>query len=144
MEVPRWRWSVLSLGVIMTLIAAGCGGRGQLGAEAMLQDSKTLRSAAAEGALLSEDAVSGKATSNYIHEHAVELSEAASQIEATLQAASTDPSLEPERGQLVVLARRIGDDLERLSEASTDEQHALTSELQAAADASQRIGEGLT
>ena len=144
MEVPRWRWSVLGLGVIMTLIAAGCGGGGQVGAEAMLQDSKTLRSAAAEGALLAEDAVSGKATSNYIHEHAVELSEAASQIEATLQAASTDPSLEPERGQLVVLARRIGDDLQRLSEASTDEQRTLTSELEAAADASQRIGDGLT
>jgi hypothetical protein len=144
MEVPRWRWSVLGLGVIVALIAAGCGGGGQLGAEAMLQDSKTLRSAAAEGALLSEDAVSGKATSNYIHEHAVELSQVASQIEATLQAASTDPSLEPERGQLVVLARRISDDLQRLSEASIDEQGTLTSELQAAADASQRIGDGLT
>ena len=144
MEVPRWRWSVLGLGVIMTVIAAGCGGGGQLGAKALLEQSKTLRSEAAEGALLSEDAVSGKATSNYIHEHAVELSEAASQIEATLQAASIDPSLEPERGQLDVLARRISDDLQRLSEASTDEQGTLTSELQAAADASQRIGEGLT
>jgi hypothetical protein len=144
MEVPRWRWSVLGLGVIVALAGASCGGSGQLGAKALLEQSKTLRSEAAEGALLSEDAVSGKATSNYIHEHAVELSEAASQIEATLQAASTDPSLEPERGQLVVLARRITDDLERLSEASTDEQRALTSELQAAADASQRIGEGLT
>jgi hypothetical protein len=144
MEVPRWRWSVLGLGVIVSLIAAGCGGGGRLGAKALLEDSKTLRSAAAEGALLAEDAVSGKATSNYIHEHAVELSEAASQIEAALQAASTDPSLEPERGQLVVLAGRISDDLHRLSEASTDERRALTSELQAAADASQRIGEGLT
>jgi hypothetical protein len=144
MEVPRWRRSVLGLGLIMTLIAAGCGAGGRLGAKALLEQSKTLRSEAAEGALLSEDAVSGKATSNYIHEHAVELSEAASQIEATLQAASTDPSLEPERGQLVVLARRIGADLERLSEASTDEQRTLTSELQAAADASRRIGDGLT
>jgi hypothetical protein len=144
MEAPRWRWSVLGLGVIMTLIAAGCGGGGQLGAEALLQDSKTLRSAAAEGALLAEDAVSGKATSNYIHEHAVELSEAASEIEATLQAASTEPSLEPERGQLAILAGQISADLERLSEASTDEQSALTRELQAAADASRRIGDGLT
>jgi hypothetical protein len=144
MEVPRWRRSVLGVGLIMSLIAAGCGGSGQLGAKALLEQSKTLRSDAAEGALLSEDAVSGKATSNYVHEHAVELSEAASQIETTLQAASTDPSLELERGQLVVLARRIGDDLQRLSEASTDEQRTLTSELQAAADASRRIGDGLT
>ena len=74
----------------------------------------------------------------------VELSEAASQIEATLRAGSTEPSLEPERDQLVVLARRISDDLLRLSEASNDEQRTLTSELQAAADASRGIGDGLT
>jgi hypothetical protein len=135
---------VLGLGLIMTLIAAGCGAGGQLGAKALLEQSKTLRSEAAEGALLAEDAVSGKATSNYIHEHAVELSEAASQIETTLQRASTDPSLEPERGQLAVLAGQISADLQRLSEASTDEQRTLTSELQVAADASRRIGDGLT
>jgi len=138
------RRSVLRLATICALIGTACASNGQLGTEALLQGSESLRSAAAEGALLAEDAVSGKATSNYIHEHAVELSEAASQIEATLQAASIDPSLEPERGQLDVLARRISDDLQRLSEASTDEQGTLTSELQAAADASQRIGEGLT
>jgi predicted trehalose synthase len=138
------RTSVLRLATICALIGTACASNGQLGAEALLQGSESLRSAAAEGALLAEDAVAGKATSNYIHGHAVELSEAASQIEATLQAASTDPSLEPERGQLVVLARRISDDLRRLSEASTDERRTLTSELQTAADASQRIGEGLT
>jgi hypothetical protein len=138
------RTSVIRLATICALIATACASNGQLGAKALLQQSKTLTSQAAEGALLSEDAVSGKATRNYIHEHAVELSEAASQIEATLRAGSTDPSLEPERGQLVVVARSISDDLLRLSEASTDEQRTLTSELQAAADASQRIGEGLT
>jgi hypothetical protein len=138
------RRSVLRLATICALIGTACASNGQLGTEALLQGSESLRSAAAEGALLAEDAVSGKATSNYIHEHAVELSEAASQIEATLEAASTDPSFEPERGQLVALARRISDDLQRLSEASTDERRTLTSELQAAADASQRIGEGLT
>jgi hypothetical protein len=138
------RTSVLRLATICALIGTACASNGRLGAEALLQGSESLRSAAAEGALLAEDAVSGKATSNYIHEHAVELSQVASQIEATLQAASTDPSLEPERGQLVVLARRISDDLQRLSEASIDEQGTLTSELQAAADASQRIGDGLT
>jgi hypothetical protein len=138
------RTSVLCFAVVFALIGTACASNGQLGAKALVQGSESLRSAAAEGALLAEDAVSGKATSNYIHEHAVELSEAASQIEATLQAASTDPSLEPERGQLVVLARRISDDLQRLSEASTDERRTLTSELQAAADASRRIGDGLT
>jgi len=61
-----------------------------------------------------------------------------------LQATSTDPSLEPERGQLVVLASRIGDDLQRLSGASAEEERTLTGELQTAAEASRRIGEGLT
>lgn len=144
MGVPRWRRSVLGLALILTLMAAGCGASSQLGSKALLQDSKTLRSAAAEGALLAEDAVSGKATSNYIHEHAVELSEAASQVEATLRAASTDPSLDPERDQLVSLASRISDDLLRLSGASAEEERTLTGELHAAAEASRRIGEGLT
>jgi hypothetical protein len=142
--MPRRRRSVLGLGMIVALVGASCGSSGQLGAKAIQEQSKTLRSEAAEGALLSEDAVSGKATSNYIHEHAVELSEAASQIEATLKAATTEPALEPAVGQLAILAGQISADLERLSEASTDEQRTLTSELQAAADASQRIGEGLT
>ena len=138
------RTSVLHLATICALVGTACASNGQLGAKALLQGSESLRSAAAEGALLAEDAVSGKATTNYIHEHAVELSEAASQIEATLGAGSTDPSLETERSQLVVLARTISDDLRRLSEASTDEQRTLTGQLQTAADASQRIGEGLT
>jgi len=138
------RTSVLRLATICALIGTACASNGQLEAKALLEQSKTLRSQAAEGALLAEDAVSGKATSNYVHEHAVELSGAASQIEATLRAGSTDPSLEPERGQLEVLARRVSDDLLRLSVASAEEQRTLTSELQAAADASQRIGDGLT
>jgi hypothetical protein len=137
------RRSVLRLATICALVGTACAGNAQLGAKALLQGSDSLRSAAAEGALLAEDAVSGKTTSNYVHEHAVELSESASQVEATLRAGSTDPSLETERGQLVVLARRISDDLQRLSEASTVEQRTLTGELQAAADASRRIGEGL-
>jgi hypothetical protein len=144
LHVSRWGRSVLGWGVIVTLVGASCASSGQLGAKALLQGSESLRSQAAEGALLADDAVSGKATSNYLHEHAVELSDAASQIEASLLAGSAAPSLEPERAQLVVLARRISDDLQRLSSASADEQRALSSELQRAADASQRIGEGLT
>ena len=138
------RTSVLRLATICALIATACASDGQLGATALVQGSESLRSTAAEGALLAEDAVSGQATTNYIHEHAVELSEAASQVEATLGAGSTDPSLETERDQLVSLAGKISDDLQRLSSASADEQRTLTGELQAAADASHKIGEGLT
>jgi hypothetical protein len=142
--VPRRRRSVLGLGVIVALVGASCGSSGQLGAKALLEQSKTLRSEAAEGALLAEDAVAGKATRIYTHEHAFELSADASQIQATLKAATTEPALEPALGQLAILAGQISADLERLSGASTGEQRTLTSELQAAAEASRRIGEGLT
>jgi hypothetical protein len=144
MDVRRWRRSVLGLGVILALTAAGCGSSSPLDARALMERSKTLRSEAAEGALLAEDAVSGKATRIYIHEHAFELSTAASQIEATLRAAGTAPALEPDLGQLAALASQISADLQRLSGASTDEQRTLIGELRAAAQASQRIGEGLT
>jgi len=130
--------------VILALTAAGCGSSSQLDAKALSEQSKTLRSEAAEGALLAEDALSGKATRIYTHEHAFELSTAASQIEATLVAARTVPALEPELAQLAALASQISADLRRVSGASTDEQRTLTGELHAAAEASQRIGEGLT
>jgi len=57
----------LGFGLILALIAAGCGSSSQLDAKALLERSKTLRSEAAEGALLAEDAVSGKATHIYTH-----------------------------------------------------------------------------
>jgi hypothetical protein len=144
MEVLSRRRSVLGFGVILALTAAGCGSSSQLDAKALLERSKTLRSEAAEGALLAEDAVSGKATHIYTHEHAFELFLAASRIGATLEAATTEPALEPELGQLAALASQISADLQRLSGASADEQRTLTGELQAAAQASQRIDEGLT
>jgi hypothetical protein len=87
MDVLSRRRSALGFAVILALIAAGCGSNSQLDARALLQRSKTLRSEAAEGALLAEDAVSGKATRIYTHEHVFELSTAASHIEATLRAA---------------------------------------------------------
>ena len=142
MDALRRRGSLLGLGVILAFLGAGCGG--QLEAKALLQQSKTLRSVAAEGALLAEDAVSGKTTRIYTHEHAFELSTTASQIEAALEAATTEPELEPALGQLAVLASEISADLERLGEASTDEQRTLIRELEGTAEASRRIGEGLT
>jgi hypothetical protein len=53
---------VLVLGVILALLGAGCGSGGKLGAKALSQQSKSLQSEAAEGALLAQDAVSGKTT----------------------------------------------------------------------------------
>jgi hypothetical protein len=143
-RVPDRRRQVLGLGMILSLIGVGCGTGGQLGAEDLLQQSNSLQSEAAEGALLAQDAVSGDATRIFIREHAADLSTAASEIEVSLKAATTEPALEPKLRQLAVLASQISADLNRLDDASEDEERTLTRELQAAARASQRIGEGLT
>ena len=135
---------MLGLGVILALVGAGCGSGGQLGAKALLQQSKSLQSEAAEGAFLAQDAVSGKTTRIYTSEHSFDLYKAASQAEASLKAAKTEPALEPKLRQLAILASQVSADLKRLGSASRDEQRALARELQAAALASQKIGDGLT
>ncbi len=159
MATPRWRrspppspehWSlslrlkrVLGLGVILALVSGGCASGGQLGAQALSQQSKSLQSEAAEGALLAQDATSGRTTRVYTHEHSSELYRTASQAEVTLKAAKTEPALEPKLRQLALLAGQVSADLKRLGSASMDEDRALARELQAAAHASQEIGKGL-
>jgi len=137
------RERLLVLGVILTLLGAGCGSGGKLGAKALSQQSKSLQSLAAEGALLAQDAVSGKTTRIYTREHSSDLYKAASQAEASLKAARTEPALEPKLRQLAALAAQVSAALKRLGGASKDEQRALGRELQAAAQESQKIGEGL-
>jgi hypothetical protein len=160
MATPRWRRSpapspehwrvslrlkrILGLGVILALVGAGCGRSGQVRAKAISQLSKSLQSEAAEGALLAQDAASGRTTRIYTREHIAELSKAASLAEVTLKAAKTTPALEPMLHQLAVLAGQVSADLQRLGSASREEDRALAGELQAAAQASQKIGEGLT
>jgi hypothetical protein len=160
MTTPRWRrslapssehWSaslrlkrVLGLGVILALVGGGCRSGGQLGAKALSQQSKSLQSEAAEGALLAQEAASGRTTRIYTREHSSDLYRAASQVEVTLKAAKTEPALEPKLRQLAILAGQVSADLKRLGSASRDEDRVLARELHAAAQASQKIGEGLT
>ncbi len=136
----------LALGSVVTLafVAAGCGGGGRLDAKALSDQSESLRSQAAEGALLAMDAASGRTTRVYIRQQSTDLAGAASQAEITLEAATTDPALEPALNKLAGLAGTIAADLERLSSASPDRQRSLARDLQAAADASKTIGDGLT
>lgn len=128
---------------MLALLGAGCGGSGKLGTKALSQQSKSLQSHAAEGALLAEHAVSGKTTRVYTREQSAALYRAASQVEASLKAAEAEPALEHELGQLVFLAGRVRADLKRLGDASRDDARALGRELRAAARESQRIAEGL-
>ncbi len=137
------RERVLVLGMIVALLGAGCGGGGKLGAKALSQQSKSLQSEASEGALLAQDAVSGKTTRIYTREHSSDLYKAASQAEASLKAARTEPALEPKLRELAALAAQVSAALKRLGGASKDEQRALGRELQTAARESKKIGKGL-
>jgi hypothetical protein len=134
---------MLVLGVIVALFAAGCGGGGTAGAKALLQQSKSVQSQAAEGALLAEDAVSGKSTRVFTREHSADLSAAASKAEDSLKAAETEPALRPKLRRLAALAGSVRAALERLGDASNVEQRAIARELAAAAGESEKIGEGL-
>jgi hypothetical protein len=134
------RERVLVLVVILALLGAGCGSGGKLGAKALSQQSKSLRSEASEGALLAQDAVSGKTTRIYTREHSSDLYKAASQAEASLKAAKTEPALQPKLSQLTALATQVSAALKRLGDASKDEQRALGRELQTAAQESKEIG----
>ena len=51
-SVPVCVKGALVLGVVVALFGAGCGGGGTLGVKALSQESKSLQSVAAEGALL--------------------------------------------------------------------------------------------
>lgn len=133
---------LLVLGLILALLGAGCGSGGNLGAKALSQQSKSLQSEAAEGALLAQDAVSGKTTRIYIREHSSELYKAAFKAEASLKAAKTVPALQPKLRQLAILAAQVSAALKQLGGASKDEQRALGRELQRAAQESKAIGKG--
>ena len=146
----RERWSVsvclkgaLVLGVVVALFGAGCGGGAKLGVNALSQESKSLQSLAAEGALLAQDVAAGKTTRVYARAHSSDLSTAASEAEALLNTAKTAPAFEPKLHRLAVLAAQIRGDLERLGGASRNEARAIGRELQAAAQESQKIGQGL-
>ena len=142
-HMPLCRERLLVVGVILALVGAGCGSGGKLGAKALSQQSKSLRSLAAEGALLAQDAVSGKTTRIYTREHSSDLYKAASQAEASLKAARTDPALQPKLRELTALVAQVSAALKRLGGASKAEQRALGRELQTAARESEKIGEGL-
>lgn len=135
---------MLGLGVVVALAGGGCGTGGRWGPGALAQQSKSVRSAAAEGALLAQHAASGWTTMVYLREHASELAIAASGAEITLKAATAEPGLEPTLRQLAVLAGQVSVDLGRLGSASRDEDRAIARELQVAVAASQKIDEALT
>jgi hypothetical protein len=117
--------------VLVVLLCAGCSAGGRLGAEDLSRQLDALRSHAAEGALLAQDAAAGRLTRTFTREHSSALSESVAQAETSLKAATTDPALEAKLSRLEVLAARIGSALERLSTAPRSQDRAIARELQA-------------
>jgi hypothetical protein len=121
------------MAVVMALVGGGCGSGGQLDAKGLSQQLTSLQSQAAEGALLAQDAASGRTTRTYTREHSTELYQAALQVEAMLKAATTEPALQPKLRQLVVLAGQVSAGLGRLAGASREEDRRLARQLEASA-----------
>ena len=142
MPDPTRAVRIVGLGVVLALVT-GCGGRGELDAGALSQQAKSLQSVAAEGALLAQDAASGKSTRAYSGEHSAELHAAASQTATSLEAATTTPALDPMRRRLAVLATQVTSYLDRIRDASESEDHALSRSLELAAERIETLGRSL-
>jgi hypothetical protein len=133
---------VFLLGVAVAVLGAGCGSA-ELGAKGLSEQAGSLQSAAAEGALLADDVSSGRTTRIYAREHAADLSEAASKVEASLKNAKSGPGLARELRRLAGLATRVRVELERLRSASEEDAGALERRLRAAAGECREIVRGL-
>jgi hypothetical protein len=130
----------LTIGVLVVLLCASCSAGGRLGAEDLSSQLDALRSHAAEGALLAQDAAAGRSTDIFTREHSSALAESVAQIEASLKAATTEPALEAKLSRLQVLAARIGAALERLSTAPTSQDHVIAQDLQAGEELAAELG----
>ena len=141
MRTANW-CSRTALIVALALLSAGCGG-GELSASALSKQADSVRSLAAEGALLAGEASGGKTTGIFTRVHSSELDKTAAQTASTLEKAKTTPAVEPKLHRLATLARGVSADLNRLGSAPKQEQRTLADELQRAADQSNRIAESL-
>jgi hypothetical protein len=117
----------------LALLASACGGGGKLSAKALSQESSSLKSLAAEGALLARDSAAGRTTHTFTRVHSEDLYKAASKSGKSLQTAKTEPRLDAELRKLTYLSGTISADLKQLGHASKREQAVLAHELELAA-----------
>ena len=130
---PNQGSGALALIVVIGLLASGCGSSGSLSASALTKESTSLKSLAAEGALLARDSAAGKTTGIYTRVHSEDLDKMVSKSAKSLQAAKTAPALEPKLRKVAALAGKVSADLKRLGHASKAEQSRLARELAASA-----------
>ena len=122
-----------ALVVLLALLASACGSGGTLSGKALSQESKSMQSLAAEGALLGRDSAAGRTTHIYTRVHSEDLYKAASKSAKSLQSATTKPALQPKLRKVASLASKVSADLKRLGHASKAEQSRLAGELEASA-----------
>jgi hypothetical protein len=125
------------------VVATGCGSGGTLGPKSLAKQSEAVQSLAAEGALLAGDVAAGRSTRTFSREHSAELAKAAATVETSLESARAEPALQPELRRLRTLARQVRSALTRLGATPQEDQRALGRRLEAAAKASEKIGEEL-
>jgi outer membrane murein-binding lipoprotein Lpp len=130
---PNQVSGALALVVVTGLLASGCGSGGNLDAKALSQESSSLKSLAAEGALLARDARAGRTTRIFRRVHSGYLYKAASQSSTSLRTAKTQPRLDSELRKLKFLAGQLSTDLNQLGDASQGELPGLARDLQAIA-----------
>jgi hypothetical protein len=129
-SAPNHTSRALAAVVGIGLLAAGCGSGGTLSAKALSQESSTLQSLAAEGALLARNSAAGRTTSVYTRVHSEYLQKAASQSAKSLQSAKTTPALRTKLRRTARVATRVSSELEQLGHASSTEQQRLARELE--------------
>jgi hypothetical protein len=136
-----WRVAIL-LVAVGAVALAGCG---SLDRDAVQTDVEGVVSAAAEGALLAEQAQRGSTVDSFVIAHSAELHRVAQNLGDDLGTEQVDPGLERPARQAAVLARAAQSELEKLHESPADRRLASLrrSRLEAIARRAQKIDQGL-
>jgi hypothetical protein len=142
--VTASRPGVVVLALLAGILLAACGGSGgTLNAASLAKQSEAVQSLAAEGALLAGDSAAGRSTATFRREHSSELAKVAASTASSLRAGTTTPALQPQLRALRVISGRVSVALGQLADASQRQQRALARRLDAAAEASAKVAEGL-
>jgi hypothetical protein len=109
--------------VSLSLLGVGCGSSSTLTAKSLQQQTDTVKSAAAEGALLASDVARDRTTEPFARIHSGELADQAKASAQRLTKARAPAALESERREAAANARSTLTALEDLHDAPTD--HAV-------------------
>jgi hypothetical protein len=126
---------------LLPLVLLGCGSSTYLDGKALAKEADTVRSNAAEAALLAEDSAAGKATSVYRRVHASYLEGAEKTLAATLAKSQASPAVTTQLKALARLAEKVDEETKQLESASSrSEQQRLGEQLKADAAAAAKLG----